>query len=453
MDFDLVIKNGTIATREATFKADIAVKGERIAAVDQNLQGKKEIDATGKLVTPGAVDIHVHMQMPIGNFVSADDFYTGTRAAAFGGTTAIVDFVEPRTEQSMVDALAERRALADPKVVFDYGLHMTIGPNEIAKLDQVPEAYAAGCGSFKLYMAYGLRLDDGQLLRAFQAIAGVNGLAVVHAENWDVITTLIAQNLAAGNTTPHWHPRSRPAPFEGEAVARVVELSAFTGARVHIFHVTCEQAVQQIAAGRERGLPVTGETCPQYLLLTQEVYDEPGVLGALPVCAPPIREEEQREALWRALANGDLQVVTTDHCPFTSAEKATGLGDYSKIPGGVPSVESRFAAVYSYGIGSGLLSLNQWVDVCCTTPAELAGFSNKGKVQPGFDADLVVFDPQREVVLSTEFLHEQVDWTPYEGVVMQGWPETTISRGQILVQNGRFVGQAGYGRFVARSFD
>jgi dihydropyrimidinase len=453
MDFDLVIKNGAVVTHESTFTADVAVQGETIVAVEENLSGKKEIDAAGKLVTPGAVDIHVHMQMPIGNFVSADDFYTGTRAAAFGGTTAIVDFIEPRPEQSMVDALAERRALADPRVVFDYGLHMTIGPNEIGKLDQVSAAYDAGCCSFKLYMAYGLRLDDGQLLKALQAIGRVNGLAVVHAENWDVITTLIEQNLAVGNTSPHWHPRSRPAPFEGEAVARVVELSAFTGARVHIFHVTCEQAVQQIAAGRSRGLLVTGETCPQYLLLTQEVYDAPGVLGTLPVCAPPIRDEQARKALWRALANGDLQVVTTDHCPFTIAEKATGLSDFSKIPGGVPSVESRFAAVYNYGVGSGLLSLNQWVDVCCTMPAELAGFSTKGKIQPGYDADLVVFDPQCEVVLSTDFLHEQVDWTPYEGMALRGWPETTISRGEILVERGRFLGQAGHGHFVARSYD
>jgi dihydropyrimidinase len=451
MDYDLVIKNGTVVTREATFISDVAVQGEAIAAIERNLSGKNEIDATGKLVTPGAVDIHVHLQMPIGNFVSSDDFFTGTRAAAFGGTTAIVDFIEPREQQSMVEALAERRALADPNVVFDYGLHMTIGPNEIRKLGQVPAAYEAGCGSFKLYMAYGLCLNDGQLLKALQAIARVNGLAVVHAENWDVITTLIAQNLAAGNTTPHWHPRSRPAPFEGEAVARVVEMSEFTGARVHIFHVTCQEAVQQIAAGRGRGIPVTGETCPQYLLLTQEVYDAPGVLGALPVCAPPIRDKNQQKALWQALSAADLQVVSTDHCPFFSAEKATGLGDFSKIPGGVPSIESRFAAIYSYGVANGYLLENQWVDVCCTSPAELAGFTNKGKIQIGYDADLVVFDPQREVVLSTDFLHEQVDWTPYEGLALRGWPEVTLSRGEVLVKDGQFLGQPGHGRFVARN--
>ena len=302
MVFDLVIKNGTIVTADSTYQADVGIQGELIAAIGQDLPGHCEIDAARKLIIPGAVDIHVHMQMPIGDFVSSDDFFTGTRAAAFGGTTAIVDFVEPHGEETMLDALADRRALADPRVVIDYGLHMTIGPTEIDKLDQVPAAYEAGCGSFKLYMAYGLRLDDGQLLQAFEAIRSVNGLPVVHAENWDVICTLVARNLAAGNRSPRWHPLSRPAPIEGEAVGRVVELAEYVGTRAHIFHVTCDEAVQRIVEAQRRGLPITGETCPQYLLLTQEVYDAPGVKGAWPVCAPPIRGKESQDALWRALS-------------------------------------------------------------------------------------------------------------------------------------------------------
>jgi dihydropyrimidinase len=260
----------------------------------------------------------------------------------------------------------------------------------------------------------------------------------------------VARNLAAGNTSPHWHPRSRPAVFEGEAVARVVELADYTGARVHIFHVTCEAAVEAIAAGRRRALPLSGETCPQYLLLTQAVYDAPGVAGALPVCAPPIRDQRQQAALWRALARGDLQVVSTDHCPFTSAEKATGLDDFSTIPGGVPSIESRLATVYAFGVGRGHLTREQWVAACCSAPAEIAGFTRKGKLLPGYDADLVIFDPNREITLSTQTLHEQVDWTPYEGLTLQGWPETTICRGAIVVDEGQFVGQAGFGRFVPR---
>jgi len=248
MSFDLVIKNGTIVTAESTYRADIGIQGEAIVAIGEGLTGTKEVDASEKLVIPGAVDIHVHMQMPIGDFVSSDDFFSGTRAAALGGTTAIVDFVEPIADETLVDALVDRRALADPKVVIDYGLHMTIGPGEIDKLDQVPAAYEEGCGSFKLYMAYGLRLDDGHMLRALEAIRDVNGLPVIHAENWDVICMLVARNLAAGNVSPHWHPRSRPAQFEGEAVGRVVELAEYVGTRAHIFHVTCNEAVQQIAA-------------------------------------------------------------------------------------------------------------------------------------------------------------------------------------------------------------
>jgi dihydropyrimidinase len=453
MLFDLVIKNGTIVTAESTYQADIGIRGEKIAAVGLELAGTKEIDAAGKLVTPGAVDIHVHMQMPIGDFVSADDFFTGTRAAALGGTTAIIDFVEPLKDESLLDALAARRAEADPRVVIDYGLHMTIGPAEINKLEQVHAAYEAGCGSFKLYMAYGLRLDDGQLLRAFEAIREVNGLPVIHAENWDVISMLVERNLAAGKRSPHWHPRSRPAQFEGEAVARVIALASYVGTRAHIFHVTCDEAVQEIAAARQRGLPISGETCPQYLLLTQEVYDAPGVRGAWPVCSPPIRAQESQDALWRALGEGQLQVVATDHCPFTSGDKRTGLDNFSQIPGGVPSVESRLAAVYSYGVRTGRLTINQWVDACCTAPAELVGLSSKGKILAGYDADLVVFDPNKRVTLSTESLHEHVDWTPYEGIELSGWPEMTISRGEIIVEDGQFRGQEGRGRFVARRFD
>ncbi|MDX1417410.1 MAG: dihydropyrimidinase [Candidatus Promineifilaceae bacterium] len=453
MSFDLVIKNGTVVTADAVFWADIGIQGESIAAIGQELNAENQINAAGKLVVPGAVDIHVHFQMPIGDFISSDDFFSGTRAAALGGTTTIVDFVEPDEDESMLAALSKRRAEADPRVVIDYGLHMTIGPTEIGKLGEVQAVNEAGCGSFKMYMAYGLRLDDGQLLQALEAVRQVNGLPVVHAENWDVICMLIEQNLAQGNRTPHWHPRSRPARFEGEAVGRLIELADYVGTRVHVFHVTCDEAVQAIARARRNGKPVTGETCPQYLLLTQDVYDAPGVRGAWPVCSPPIRGQEAQDALWRALSEGNLQVVTTDHCPFTSADKATGLGDFSQIPGGVPSVESRLAAVYSCGVRTGRLTLNQWVDTCCSAPAELAGFKRKGRILPGYDADLVIFDPDQQKTLSTETLHENVDWTPYEGIELVGWPEMTISRGEIVVKGGQFSGREGRGRFVARRFD
>jgi len=451
MSYDLVIKNGTVVTAAATFAADVGISGERIAAIGQDLSGARVLDATGKLVTPGAVDIHVHMQMPIGDFVSADDFTSGTVAAAHGGTTAIVDFVERAPGETMVEAIAARRALADPRVVIDYGLHMTIGPAEIDILDQVPSAVDAGCRSFKLYMAYALCLNDGQLFQALEAIGDAAGWPVVHAENWDLITTLIQRNLAAGRTSPHWHPRSRPALMEGEAVGRVINISELVGIPIHIFHVTSPAALERIRSARRRGLPITGETCPQYLLLTQDVYDRPGVEGALPVCSPPIRDQGAQDALWLALGRGDLQVVTTDHCPFTRAEKATGLDNYSRIPGGVPSVEMRFPAIYSQGVRSGRVSLNQWVKMCCTNPAKLAGFTGKGDIMVGYDADLVIFDPDLQVILNPEQLHENVDWTPYDGLELQGWPSATLSRGEIIALDGTSLAEPGRGRFASRS--
>ncbi|MGD8858197.1 MAG: amidohydrolase family protein, partial [Chloroflexota bacterium] len=309
----------------------------------------------------------------------------------------------------------------------------------------------AGCLSFKLYMAYGLCLSDGQLFQALEAIRDASGRPVVHAENWDLITTLIARNLAAGRTTPHWHPRSRPALMEGEAAGRVIDLAELVGIPLHIFHVTSPAAVARISAARERGLPVTGETCPQYLLLTQEVYDRPGVEGALPVCSPPIRDQAAQDALWLALGRGDLQLVTTDHCPFTRAEKETGLGNYSRIPGGVPSIEMRFPAMYTYGVKSGRLSLNQWVELCCAAPARLAGFAAKGDILVGYDADLVIFDPERPVTLSPESLHEKAGWTPYQGLKLQGWPAATLSRGEVIVLDGELLAEPGRGQYAPRS--
>lgn len=452
--YDLVIKNGTLVTAEAVFPADVAVSGETIAAMGRDLHGRREIDAAGKYVIPGGVDVHVHLQMPIGRFVSTDDFYHGTRAAAFGGTTTIIDFVETAPDQSMLDALAARQALAAGKAAIDYGLHMTIGPSDIAKLDQVAGVRAAGCGSFKLYMAYGLRLTDGELLRALEAIRDVGALPVVHAENWDVITTLIDRHLAAGRTTPHWHPRSRPAPLEAEATGRVIDIAAWVGTPIHIFHVSCAATVERIAAAKAQGLPVTGETCPQYLYLTQDVYDRPGVEGALPVCAPPLRPAADRDALWGALASGSLDLVSTDHCPFTRAEKATGLDDFSQIPGGVPSIESRLALVYdglvNRGGGNRTAALSRWVDVCATTPAQRLGLGGKGRLLPGYDADIVIFDPVADYVVSPESLHEKAGWTPYDGIELPGRAVTTISRGEIIVDQEKWQGTPGRGRFVMR---
>jgi dihydropyrimidinase len=452
---DLVIRNGTIITPTGLVAGDVAIDGETITAVGGTHNGRRIIDAAGKLIIPGGIDPHVHLGMPIGRFTSADDFFHGTRAAAFGGTTAVVDFVETGPAETMLDALAARRALADPAVTIDYGLHMTIGPLDIARLDQLPAARAAGCRSFKLYMAYGLRLTDDQLLAALEAVRDVAGFPVIHAENWDLITALVARNLAAGRTEPRWHPRSRPASFEAEAAGRAIDIATYVGTPLYIFHVSCAATADRIAAAKAEGHPITGETCPQYLWLTQDVNDRPGVAGALPVCSPPLRPEADRLALWDALRDGTLDVVSTDHCPFTAAEKATGLDDYSRIPGGVPSIESRVALVYAGLVAAAPPQLREaallrWVDVCATAPAQLFGFTRKGQIAPGYDADLVIFDPDHRHTITPGTLHETAGWTPYDGLTLTGWPVVTLSRGAVLCDHGDWLGAPGNGRFVAR---
>jgi dihydropyrimidinase len=290
------------------------------------------------------------------------------------------------------------------------------------------------------------------MLQALTAVRDVGGLPVVHAENWDVITTLIAQNVANGRLSPHYHPRSRPAKLEGEAAGRAVDIAEFVGTRLYVFHVSCGETVARIAAARQRGLPIYGETCPQYLLLDWSLYDRPGVLGALPVCSPPIRAKEEHAHLWQALQQNHLQAISTDHCPFTLAEKERGLANYSQIPGGVPSIEVRFAAVYSQGVRAGFLSLPQWVDVCCTKPARLFGLPRKGEISVGYDADLVIFDPECEIYITPDVLHETAGWTLYEGMTLHGWPVVTISRGQVIMENSELLVEPGYGRFVKRKY-
>jgi dihydropyrimidinase len=458
-EFDLVVKNGTLITADVTYPADVGVRSERIVAIGQGLSGRQEIDASGMLVTPGAVDVHVHLQMPAGpGLVSSDDFFTGTRAAAFGGTTTVIDFVEAELDQSLVEAIAARRAQADGRVVVDYGLHMTIAAADLAKLDQVPTVAQAGCASFKLYLAYeGFQLDDGGFLQALEAIRAAGGLAIVHAENGDVIRTLVDRYRAQGRIEPLWHARSHPALMEGEAAGRAIDLATLAGTPLYIVHASCAEVVERVAAARARGLPIYGETCPHYLLLTEALYSRPGVEGALPVCSPPLRSQADQTRLWDALGRGELQVVATDHCPFVRADKAPrrrdkarGLHDFSQVPGGLPGIEARFPLLFAFGVGMGRISLNRWVDLCCTAPARLFGLERKGAIAVGYDADLVIFDPQHAVRLSAETLHENVDWTPFEGMEVAGWPVVTISRGEIIVKDGEFSGTAGRGRFVER---
>ena len=449
---DIVIRNGTLITHGGIFPADVGIVGERIAALGEELHGAVELDATDCYVLPGAIDPHVHLQMPVGNYVSSDDFTSGTVAAALGGTTTVIDFVEPEPGEPLLDALEKRRADADGRVAVDYGLHMTI-PNWHAAhpetLDALPEVLTAGAPSFKLYLAYeGLRLDDPQLYRVMKAIAGVGGLAVIHCENGPICETLRTQAVAQGNATPIYHALTRPPRQEAEAVSRAIDIAALTESSLYVVHVSCAEAAARITAARARGEPVYGETCPQYLALTAEALDGPH--GERFVCAPPLRSQAEQSALWHALAQGDLDTLATDHCPFTADEKA-GHADFTTIPGGLPSIEARLSLAYTLGVRAGRLLPERWAEVCCTSPARLFGLLRKGRIAPGFDADLVLFDPARWVTIQAgKTLHERVDWSPYEGMAVQGWPRHVLSRGRVIVCDGEFTGEPGWGRFASR---
>jgi dihydropyrimidinase len=456
---DLVIANGTLVTAESMVRADLGVRGGRIAAIGIGLaapdpsgnSGPRIVDATGMLVLPGAVDEHVHLQMPVGEFSSSDDFNTGTVAAACGGTTTVIDFVEPAPGQPLVEALAKRRTEADGQAVVDYGLHMTLSRADDDTLAQIPACIEAGTASFKIYMAYeGLRLDDGELLRALSALHGYGGRVLVHAENHFAIVYLVAQALAAGRTGPENHPQTRPALLEAEAVHRLLALASISEAPLMVAHLSCALGLEAVRAARARGQTVWVETCPQYLLLDEQEYQRPGFEGAKFVMAPPPRTEGDRSALWAGLAAGEVDTVATDHCPFFyETQKTRGRENFSRIPGGAPGIETRLALLYTHGVRSGRISAQRWVEVCCTAPARRFGLApRKGTLAVGADADIVVFDPEREVVLTAESLHQNVDYCPYEGWVVRGYPVMVFSRGSVLVRDGQFVGQQGNGMFL-----
>ncbi len=448
----LVIRNGLLITGDGVVEADLAIQDEQIVALGRNLHGDHTIDATGCYVFPGAVDNHVHLQMALSGLVSTDSFCDGTIAAACGGTTTLIDFVAPEAEQSLLHAFKQRRAEADGQVAIDYGLHMTIPSwhaetNE--RLHEVPEVVAAGVPTFKMYQAYGgVMLDDTSLLRALTAVGEAGGRTVLHSETGPILDMLRANALAEGHTEPIWHTYTRPAPLEATAVQRAVELADLAGCRLFVFHVGCEESVQAIAAARARGLDVWAETCPQYLLLNADQHlGDPD--GARYICAPPLRGLEDQDVLWQALANDTLQIVSTDHCPWTLAEKTQR--DFTQVPGGVPSIEARLALVHHFGVNTGILSLERWVQVCSTNPARWMGLTRKGRLTPGCDADIVIFDPDVEKTISPSTLHETAGWTPYDGIQVMGWPRTVLLRGKVIVENERYVGTPGDGRFVERS--
>ena len=450
-----LIANGTVVNATGQARADVLIEGERVRAVGTQYLGPADrvIDASAKLVLPGGVDVHTHLDMPFGDIRTADDFESGTIAALCGGTTTIVDYAVQERGGSLRQALDAWMARAAGKAVADYGFHMSIADLRPDVETEMDEMVRAGVTSFKVFMAYPdrLMLNDGEIFRVLQRAAAIGGLVCLHAENGHVIDVLIRQALAAGRSGPEQHPLTRPPLVEAEAVHRGIALAELAGAPLYVVHLSSSGALEEVSAARRRGLPVIAETCPQYLVLSDEAYAAPGFDGARFVMSPPLRPKGSQDALWHGLASGDLQVVGSDHCPFLLAEKARGRDDFSKIPNGAPGIEPRINLVYDGGVASGRLSLERCVDALATAPARIFGlYPRKGVIAEGSDADLVVFDPAGETTISAATHHMRVDYNPYEGRTVRGAIDLVLSRGEVVVDAGRYVGAPGRGRFLKR---
>jgi dihydropyrimidinase len=452
-----LIKNGTVVTASDQYTGDVLVEDEKITVIGSSLemQADKTIDASGKYVLPGGIDVHTHMDMPFGGTTSADDFESGTVAAAFGGTTAIVDFAIQYRGQTLHHAMETWAKKAEGKAAIDYGFHMII--TELT--DQVELEMDAlvrqGITSFKLFMAYPgvFMLDDASIFKALMRTGKNGGTICMHAENGGVIDVLVQRALAEGKTAPKYHALTRPARAEAEATHRAIALAEIADVPIYIVHLSAAEALEMVTEARDRGLPAFAETCPQYLFLSYDNYEEPGFEGAKYVMSPPLRDQAKQSALWRGLAFNDLQCISTDHCPFCMKEqKELGRNDFSKIPNGAPGVETRMSLVYDGGVRTGRITLNRFVELTSTSPAKIFGlFPRKGTIAPGSDADIVVFDPNRKLTLSAKTLHMKVDYNPYEGREVTGATDTVLSRGRVVIENGAFVGRKGSGSFVKRS--
>ncbi|MER7012669.1 dihydropyrimidinase [Saccharopolyspora sp. NPDC000359] len=455
-----VIRGGLVITATEEVRADVLVEGERIAAVaapevaEQWVAAADTVlDAEGHYVIPGGVDGHTHMQMPFGGTFASDTFETGTRAAAWGGTTTIVDFAIQPVGGSPREGLDAWHAKADGRCAIDYGFHMILSDVGDAALKEVDALVAEGITSFKMFMAYPgvFYSDDGQILRAMQQAADNGALTMMHAENGIAIDVLVQQALAEGRTDPGNHGRVRHPLLEAEATHRAIQLSRVAGAPLYVVHVSAAEAVAEITRARDLGLNVFGETCPQYLFLSLDDLDRPEFEGAKFVCSTPLRPAEHQADLWRALRTNDLSVVSTDHCPFCFADqKELGRGDFSKIPNGIPGVENRVDLLHQ-AVVEGHISRRRWVELACTTPARMFGLHpRKGTIAPGADADVVIYDPNREQVLSARTHHMNVDYNAYEGKQVTGAVRTVLSRGRVVVDDGEYLGRAGHGRFLPR---
>ena len=463
----ILIKNGSIVSAQGIISADVLVDGERIVAVlapgdcslGANLEAEAErvIDASGKYVIPGGIDAHTHMELPFGGTFASDTFDTGTRAAAWGGTTTILDFAVQKQGERVQDGLAAWHAKAAGNCHIDYGFHQIIGGVDDDSLKAMDELVDEGITSFKLFMAYPgvFYSDDGQILRAMQT-ASVNGsMIMMHAENGTAIDVLVSQALAAGRTDPKYHSLTRPWETEAEATNRAIMLARMTGAPLYIVHMSAKQAVAVLQSAKDDGWNVFGETCPQYLYLSlEDQLSAPGFEGAKWVCSTPLRAkaEHHQDELWRYLRTNDLSIVSTDHCPFCFKEqKELGIGNFSKIPNGIGSVEHRMDLIYQ-GVVEGRISLERWVEITSTTPARMFGlYPQKGVIAPGSDADIVIYNPSGRTEIGLHKTHHMnMDHSAWEGFDIDGHVDTVISRGQLVVDDNEYLGAKGHGRYLKR---
>jgi dihydropyrimidinase len=456
--YDLVISNGTVVTASEAMRCDVGISEGRVAALGHALIGKESIDASGKLVLPGGVDSHCHIeQLSASGLICADDFYTGTVSAAFGGTTTIIPFAAQHRGMSVKKVVKDYHACAEPKAVIDYAFHLIISdPTPAVLNEELPALIRQGYTSFKVYMTYDrLKIDDYQMLQILSLARREGAITMVHAENHDMIRWLSEKLLEAGHREPKFHAVSHAQLAEGEATSRAIHLAELLDSAMLIVHVSSEEAMSAIRDAQTRGLKIYGETCPQYLFLTVDDIDQPGTLGAMCCCAPPPRDKASQEAMWRGLANGSFQVFSSDHSPYrfdSTGKLAKGPNPaFNEIANGVPGLEVRMALLYSEGVRQGRIDIHRFVDLTATRAARLYGlFPRKGTIAVGSDADIGIWDPEKRVRLTSSMMHDNVGYTPYEGRMITGWPVTVLSRGRIVVDNGVLRAERGSGRFLVR---
>jgi len=448
---DLLIQNGTIVTDSEMFQADIAVKDGKIAAIGSDLSGMdaiNRVDATDKLVLPGAIDAHTHLAMPFGGTISADGYFSGTRAAACGGTTTVFDFVLQDFDEPMVDAVKRRQALCAPEAAVDYAFHIGVKDVRGELLDSMKDAVDYGVPTFKVFMVYDFGVSDGVFYRVLEKSKEIGAMISVHAENNEMVNMLTERYIAEGKTGAWYHYLSRPEFVEAEADERAIAWAKSLNAPLYIVHLANAGGVAAVTKAKEEGYPIYAETCPQYLAFTSDVYKRED--GRNFVCSPPIKGQESQDALWAAIRRGDIDTIATDHCPFQQAEKDWGINDFRKIPNGCAGIENMYPYMLAKA-NEGVIPFTKAVALCASNPARLFGCREKGSLAIGKDADIVIYDPNKDFTITCEKMHSDYDHTIWEGTTLHGYPIKTYSRGRLVYDNGVFTGEAGWGKFVKRS--